>query len=66
MVRWDGPIILLCYFCAFWVCVSPLITGLFQFQTDVQLYLGTLVLGTSLAAIGVWLNHLAEKSAKKQ
>jgi len=63
-VRWDGPIVLLCFFCAFWLCVSPLVP--FQFQTDVQLYLGTLALGTPLAAIGVWLNHLAEKSAKKQ
>ncbi len=62
-VRWDGPIILLCYFCAFWLCVSPLIP--YQFQTDVQLYVGTLALGTPLAVVGVWLNHLAEKTPKK-
>ncbi|HLG72059.1 MAG TPA: hypothetical protein VK009_16695 [Chloroflexota bacterium] len=64
-VRWDGPIVLLCYFCAFWVCVSPLISQFYQWQTDVQLYLGTLAIGTPLAAIGVLLNHLAEKSPKK-
>ena len=57
---------MLCYFCAFWVCVSGLISQLYQFQTDVQLYLGTLVLGTPLALIGVWLNHLAEKSPTNQ
>jgi hypothetical protein len=65
-VRWDGPIVLLCYFCAFWVVVSPLTSQVYQFQTDVQYYIGTLVLGTPLAIIGVWLNHLAEKSPKKQ
>lgn len=62
-VRWDGPIILLCYFAAFWLCVSPIIP--YQFQTDVQLYVGTMVLGTPLAVVGVWLNHLAEKAPKK-
>jgi hypothetical protein len=65
-VRWDGPIVLLCYFCAFWVCVSPLVNPIYQFQNDLQLYLGTLVLGTPLAIVGVWLNHLAEKTPKKQ
>ena len=57
-VRWDGAIILLCYFCALVLCVSPLIP--FVFQNDVELYVGAIVLGTPLAAIGVWLNHRAE------
>lgn len=62
-VRWDGLIILLCYFCAFWVCASPLIPIEFDYT---QLYVATAILGTPLAAIGVWLNHLADKSPKKQ
>ncbi|MDE3074403.1 MAG: hypothetical protein KGJ86_03155 [Chloroflexota bacterium] len=58
-VRWDGGITLLCYACAFLLCVSPLIP--FQFQTDFQLYVGTLIVGTPLALIGVWLNHKADR-----
>ena len=55
--------ILLCYFCAFWLCASPLIP--YQFDSAAQLYIGMVVLGTPLAAIGIYLNHLAEKKAKK-
>ncbi|MHB8620079.1 MAG: hypothetical protein ACYDAG_11015 [Chloroflexota bacterium] len=61
-VRWDGAIALLCYFCAFWVLASPLVPYMF---TMTQLYLGTVVLGTLLAGIGVWLNHRVEKENTK-
>jgi hypothetical protein len=63
-VRWDGSIILLCYFCAFWLLASPLIP--YEFN-EVELYVGTVALGTALAAVGVWLNHKAEsEQATKQ
>ncbi|MBV8086213.1 MAG: hypothetical protein JO247_15510 [Chloroflexi bacterium] len=63
-VRWDLPIVLLCYVCAVWLCASPLIP--YQFATWTQLGVGTAALGTPLAIVGVWLNHLAENSPKKQ
>ena len=57
LVRWDLSIVGLCYLCAFLLCFSPLIPYVFQSMT--QLYAGTIILGTPLAALGLWLNHRA-------
>jgi len=56
--------IALCYFCAFVLCLSPLIP--IAFTNLAELFIGTLVLGTPLAAIGVWLNHRVTMNPKKQ
>ena len=61
-VHWDIPVVLLCYFCALAVCASPLIA--YEFSPT-QLWVVTAIIGTPLAGVGVWLNHLAEKSSKK-
>jgi len=55
--------ILLCYFAAFWLCASPIIP--YQFDSYPLLLIGMVVLGTPLAAMGIYLNHLAEKHSKK-
>ena len=54
---------LLCYFCALALCASPFIP--YTFDSLGKLYVGIAALGTPLAVIGIWLNHLAEKSSKK-
>jgi len=56
--------VLLCYFCAFWVCASPW-DPMGSTMSVTQLYIGMVILGTPLAAIGIWLNHLADKHVKK-
>jgi hypothetical protein len=60
----DWVTALLCYACAFFLCVSPLVQ--YQFDSWGPLILGTIALGTPLTAIGVWLNHLAERSASNK
>jgi len=55
--------ITLCYFTAFVLFASPLVPYDFS---PAQLGVVTVALGTPLAAIGVWLNHLVEKNSKKE
>ncbi|MBV8086251.1 MAG: hypothetical protein JO247_15705 [Chloroflexi bacterium] len=59
----DWLMALLCYFCALALCASPFIP--YTFDSLGKLYVGIAALGTPLAVIGIWLNHLAEKSSKK-
>ena len=62
-LRPDLWVSLLCYFCAFALLASPIIP--YEFSPT-QLWLFTIITGTPLAALGIYLNHLAANSPKKQ